>query len=66
MKTYETPGGKTIQLKYKEGSALIKVEFATGGELPADLSGLFTDEAAANTAVLKYLDRTSKKKSEKE
>lgn len=56
MKTYETPAGKTIQLKICPRTAHIKVEFATGGELPACLAGLYTTEREAEISILKYLD----------
>jgi hypothetical protein len=66
MKTFETPAGKKIQLKIQENSRLIKIEFATGGELPVELSGLFTTEREASFAVIRYLDSVKDKKLPKE
>lgn len=63
MKTFETPNGKTIQLQIKEGSSLIRISFAQGGELPEELSGLYTSERDAEKAILFYLDRVKDKKS---
>ena len=62
MKTFETPGGKVIQLQIKENSSLIKVSVTTGGELPEELSGLFTSEKEAEKAILQYLDQVKDKK----
>lgn len=59
---FETPNGKKIQLKRCPKSSQYKVEFATGGELPEELSGSFSTEALGNMAILMYLDRVSKKK----
>jgi len=55
MKTFETPAGKRIQLKICPTTAHIKVEFSTGGELPMELSGLYTTEREAEISILKYL-----------
>lgn len=55
MKTFETPAGKEIQIpRTPQGS--YKIQFATGGELPENLTGLFTSEKAAEVAVRVYLD----------
>lgn len=62
MKTFETPNGKKIQMKIQPNTVLIKLEFATGGELPSDLSGLFTTEKEAIYAVNKYLSKVEDKK----
>ncbi|MFA5142503.1 MAG: hypothetical protein WC471_06060 [Candidatus Woesearchaeota archaeon] len=69
MKTYETVAGKVIQLKICPKTAHIKAEFASGGELPECLTGLFTTEREAEIAILKYIDikdTQEKKKSTKE
>lgn len=36
---------------------LIRLKFAGGGELPSQLSGLFTDEKAADRAIKYYLTK---------
>jgi hypothetical protein len=64
MQTFETPNGKVIQLVRCPKTAHIKVQFATGGELPLVLSGLYTSERAAITDVGRYLE-TLKVKAEK-
>jgi hypothetical protein len=59
MKHYETPRGKDITV-FPIGNAW-KVQFDQGGELPNDLSGLFTSEGIAAQAVEMYLERITKK-----
>lgn len=63
MRTYETPGGKVIQVKTDPKSGFRKVEFATGGELPEELTGIFNTDASVNSAILRYLDKQNKKAS---
>lgn len=59
MTAYTTPGGKEIQL-VNVGN-LIKVQFTTGGELPEELSGLFTSVWFADIAITKYLEKANAK-----
>ena len=56
MKTYITSGGKEIAL-INVGN-LIKLQFTTGGELPEELSGLFTSRYFADLAITKYLEES--------
>lgn len=62
MKSFETPAGKTIQLSIKENSSHIKISFGQGGELPEELTGVFTSEVEAEKAVICYLDKVKDKK----
>lgn len=64
METYITAGGKELQIITDPATAHIKVKFKNGGELPAELSGLFTSVAVAEVAVRSYLlsDKQTKKK----
>lgn len=62
MIKWETPKGKKIEAFY-EGRNLA-LRFVGGGELPMELSGVFTNELEANKAILKYLD-TKKKDDDK-
>jgi len=61
MKIFETPAGKKIQLKICPRTAHIKIEFASGGELPEELSGLYTSEREAEISITKYLSHKTKK-----
>lgn len=40
------------------------MQFGSGGELPEDLSGLFTSEREAEKAVNTYLEKTKSRKKE--
>ena len=60
MKSFETPNGKVIQLVICPRTAHIKIQFASGGELPAELAGLYTSEKFATKDVLGYLEKLSK------
>lgn len=55
MRFYTTRRGKDIEI-YPEGNAW-KVQFSQGGELPVELSGLFTSEGFASQAVENYLNK---------
>ena len=56
MKTYTTKGGKEINVIRDQGSPHLKIQFATGGQLPEELSGIFTSEVFAESAVESYLE----------
>ena len=60
METFKTPNGKEI-VTFNEGFS-IRIKFATGGELPEELSGKYTAFDHARTAIYKYLDRLTTKK----
>lgn len=59
MAKYVTPGGKEIVFVQKPNA--VKIMFATGGELPEELSGEFTSTTFAEKAVLMYLAKQEKK-----
>ena len=61
MTGYVTHGGKSIILKPVEGSSLIRIVFESGGELPPEFEGAFTDATSAKKAIEKYLLRTAPK-----
>ena len=65
MITFETPNGKKIQTKKDQKTAQIRVEFASGGELPESLTGVFTTEREATFAILRYLSSLGDKKERK-
>ena len=69
MKTYTTKGGKEINVVRDQRSPHLKIQFATGGELPQELSGIFTSEPFAENAIKEYLGKQeiiSKSKKTKE
>lgn len=57
-----TEGGKKIQLVVDSKSALYRFQFVPGGELPQELSGLFTQEKYAIMALNRYLSKNKDKK----
>ena len=64
MTAFVTPNGKEVQVVRDPKTAMFKVQFATGGELPQALSGIFTTERFANVAVTDYINSLPKKKEE--
>jgi hypothetical protein len=62
MKTFTTPNGKEIQIFRDRVSAQYKIQFSSGGELPEELTGIFTNELFAETAINKYLEKQETKK----
>lgn len=62
MQTFTTMGGKVIQIKRSPKTAQFFVEFATGGELPEELTSSFSTESLAAMAVKIYLAKADKKK----
>ena len=69
MKTYTTKGGKEINVVRDQGSPHLKIQFATGGDLPQELSGIFTSDSFAENAIKGYLGKQetiSKSKKTKE
>lgn len=59
MKTFETHKGKTIEMYYKGRNIALK--FKEGGELPEQLSGLYTNPIMAEKDILIYLDKHTPK-----
>jgi hypothetical protein len=52
-----TTNGKEIDIVVAPNSQHYKVQFKTGGELPVELSGLFTSYKNALIAVAVYLNK---------
>lgn len=57
MKKYKTKAGKEITLFICPKTNHIKVQFSSGGELPEELTGLFTSEREAEKVITPYLER---------
>lgn len=66
MKTFTTPNGKEIQIYRDKVSAQYMIQFGSGGELPEELTGIFTNELFAETAINKYLEKQETKKAKQE
>lgn len=54
---YVTPGGKQIKVVKDDWGTFWHAKFVGGGELPAELSGAFTNEQEADNAIRIYLAR---------
>lgn len=61
MIDYTTPGGKKVELITDSKSALYRFQFNPGGELPQELTGLFTQERYAVAALNRYIARMEEK-----
>lgn len=55
MKSFETTNGKKIDMVIDKKTAHIKLQFNPGGELPVELTGLYTTQKEAEQAVNVYL-----------
>ena len=55
MKTYTTKGGKELKYVRDPQSTLYSIEFSSGGKLPQELVGVFTNETFAKRAIETYL-----------
>lgn len=64
MTVLVTPNGKEVQVVNKPGTGHYKIQFASGGEVPEHLSGLYTTVAAAEIAIIHYI-KTLEAKSKK-
>jgi len=62
MKSFETILGKKIELYIDKQTAHIKLKFVPGGELPDELSGLYTSERMAEKDIVTYLEKVRDKK----
>lgn len=51
-----TPNGKELEIRRNERGFFI-ITFTSGGELPIELQGIFTDSAKAERALNVYLNR---------
>lgn len=62
MTKFETPKGKEIQIVVVPKTSHLKIQFASGGELPEELTGLFTSPKQAEKVINTYLAKQIKDK----
>lgn len=60
MKSIHTTAGKKLDLVIDQKTSLYKFQFAPGGELPEELTGVFTAERYAIQALNRYQARKNK------
>lgn len=56
MSKFETPKGKEVSTFVCPKTSLYRIKFVPGGELPAQLSGLYTSETLADQAIQEYIE----------
>lgn len=61
----ETSGGKVIEAYMQTERCLYKIRFNSGGEIPAVLSGEYTNVGEAQKDVTAYLETLPKRKAAK-
>lgn len=61
----ETPEGKEIGYCFKPGTSLYQIAFASGGQLPKELEGVFSNLHAVQGKVAAYLASKEKPKRSK-
>lgn len=60
MSTFNTQAGKEVSTFVAPGTAFYRVKFNSGGELPEQLTGIFTSEKLADIAINCYLAEKEK------
>ena len=55
IRSYKTKGTKELEARIHPGTAHYKLQWSGGGELPQELSGMYTSLNLVDTAVLSYL-----------
>jgi len=62
MSQHTTPNGKTVSTYMVPNSNHVAIKFNQGGELPEELTGLFTSHKVADQAIYGYLSKQEQKK----
>jgi len=62
LDTFKTENGKELKIYHVKNTALYKVAFTSGGELPEELSGMYTSPMFAEADIKAYLARRGEKK----
>ena len=57
MGKFTTAYGKDVATYIDPKTAMIKIKFVQGGELPEELSGFFTSEQFADRAIFAYIEK---------
>ena len=58
---FETAYGKEIATFIDPKTAHVRIKFVQGGELPEELSGIFTSVRVANQAIITYIEKDKPK-----
>lgn len=65
MSSFITPNGKGVSTFICPTTAHVRIKFDQGGELPAELSGIFTSVRFADQAIISYLEKQTKEEKPK-
>ena len=64
IRSYKTKGAKELEARIHPGTAHYVLQWSGGGELPQELSGMYTSLNLVDTAVLSYLGNLKEAKVE--
>lgn len=62
VRSYKTKGVKELQAFIEPGTSHYILKYDGGGELPAELSGIYTNISLVDEAVLKYVSNQKEEK----
>jgi hypothetical protein len=65
IRSYKTKGIKELQAFIEPGTSHYKLQWDGGGELPAELSGVYTSMSLVDSAVLTWVHNQPEKKADK-
>tara|TARA_R110002020_G_scaffold133108_4_gene297057 strand:- start:13587 stop:13847 length:261 start_codon:yes stop_codon:yes gene_type:complete len=65
IRSYKTKGTKELEAFIHPGTAHYKLQWSGGGELPQELSGMYTSLNLVDSAVLTYLGNLKEEIAEK-
>jgi|TARA_R110000822_G_scaffold126655_1_gene261884 hypothetical protein len=64
IRSYKTKGVKELQTFIKPGTSHYILQWSDGGQLPAELSGMYTSVNTVDTAVFNYINTQKEAKVE--
>lgn len=65
IRSYKTKGIKELEAFIEPGTSHYKLQWNGGGELPAELSGVYTSMSLVDSAVLTWVHNQPEKKADK-
>lgn len=65
IRSYMTKGLKELQTYIKPGTSHYLIQWSDGGQLPQELSGMYTSVSNVDTAVFNYINTQKEKIKEK-
>ena len=65
IRSYKTKGIKELQAVIEPGTSHYRLQWNGGGELPTELSGIYTSMSLVDSAVLTFVHNQPDKKADK-